>query len=119
MSKINDGCIKIGAEDGLEGCLNLLGVRGLEVLERRIAWPIWVRIDEGIEGIRNGYLRMRIPRKAVLRELLELGGHPAEFVDLPRGRAVVIDEAKQCLFLTTKMAVERPRKKSLRPYHYM
>src|ERR1019366_3303186 len=59
---------------------------------------------------------MRIPWKTVLRELLELGGHPAELVNLPRGRAIVIDEAKQCLFLTTKMAVVCPRKKSLRPY---
>src|ERR1019366_211066 len=59
---------------------------------------------------------MRIPWKAILLELLELGGHPAELVDLPRGSAIVIDEAKQCLFLTTKMAVEGPRKKSLRPY---
>src|ERR1035437_7405803 len=65
---VDDRGVEVCSKQRLEGALYLLSVGGLEVLKRRIGGAIRVRINEGIKGIGNGNLRMRISREAKLRK---------------------------------------------------
>src|SRR6185437_7176222 len=69
--------------------------------------------DGRIERVGNRHFRMRIARESVLLEPLELGGDPRELVDLPRRRAVVIDQPEERLLLAAAMTIECPRENPL------
>ena len=60
---------------------------------------------------------MRIARKAKLGKLLEISGDVRELIHLPRGSVVMVEQSEKRLLLSALVAVEGPRKNSLRSDH--
>src|SRR4051812_9846043 len=51
VSDVDDCSVDVGAEQGFECGLNLLGVWRLEILQRRIGGPVWMGCNGGVKRI--------------------------------------------------------------------
>src|SRR5208283_5444750 len=114
IAGVDDGNVQVRPEQGLKRFLDLVGIGSFEVLPRGAGRSVRVRSDEGIEGIGDGYLGARVPRKSEFRELLEFRSNPRKLVDLPRWRSVVVEKSEQRLLFSANMTVEGPRQNRLR-----
>ena len=102
MPDVDDGGVDVGAKQRLKGALHLLGVGRLEVLKCRVGRAIGVRSNGGIERVGDGDFGMRVARKSVFLKQLEFRGDARKLVDLPRRRAVMVDQAEERLLLSAR-----------------